>query len=348
MDKNNLYRGIWVAAGLAIGWLALRYLLPVLLPFGVGLLLALGAEPAASWATQRLKLPRWAAAGLGVSLTLLILAGFVGILCLLGARALSQLAGKLPDLQNTATQLEGALRSSVSGLPEGIQPLAGRAVEGLLDSGNQLVSQAGQRLPGVLSSVVGWVSQGALGVGTGLFSAFLFSARLPKLKALPQRYIPERFREKIVPALSRGRAALVGWLKAQGKLCGITSCILLAGFLLLQIPYAPLWAAAVAVVDAIPILGTGTILLPWALVCLLQHNHLRSIGLLCLYGVATLTRTVLEPRLVGRQLGLDPLVTLVSLYVGFRFWGILGMLLAPMLAAGIAAALSAKANSSDP
>ena len=348
MDKNNLYRGIWVAAGLAIGWLVLRYLLPVLLPFGAGLLLALGAEPAVSWSTQRLRLPRWAASGLGVSLTLLILTGFVGLLGLLGARALTQLAGKLPDLENTTTHLQGVLRSSVSGLPEGIQPLANRAVEGLLDSGNQLVSQAGQRLPGFLSSLIGKLSQGALGVGTGLFSAFLFSARLPKLKALPQAYFPESFRQKFLPALHRGRAALGGWLKAQGKLCGITFCILLAGFLLLKIPFAPLWAAAVAVVDAIPILGTGTVLLPWALVCLLQHNHLRSVGLLCLYGVAALTRTVLEPRLVGRQLGLDPLVTLLSLYVGFRFWGIFGMLLAPMLAAGIAAALSARAASSDP
>lgn len=347
MDKNSISRGVCIAGGLVIGWLLIKYLLPVLLPFGAGLLLALGAEPAAGWAIQRLKLPRWAAAGLGVSLTLLILAGFVSILGLMGARALSQLAEKLPDLQDTTTQLQGVLRSSVSGLPEGIQPLANRAVEGLLDSGNQLVSQAGQRLPEFLSSAVGWVSQGALGVGTGLLSAFLFSARLPALKSLPQKYIPEQFRKKIVPAFGRARAALGGWLKAQGKLCGITFCILLAGFFLLQIPYAPLWAAAVAVVDAIPILGTGTVLLPWALVCLLQHNHLRSIGLLCLYGAATLTRTVLEPRLVGRQLGLDPLVTLLTLYIGFRFWGILGMLLAPMLAAGIAAALSAKA-ASDP
>ncbi len=348
MDKNNIYRGVCIAGGLVIGWLLLKHLLPVLLPFGAGLLLALGAEPAVRWATGRLKLPRWAATGFGVSLTLLILAGLVSILGLLGAKAVTQLAGRLPDLQNTTTQLQGVLRSSVANLPEGIQPLADRAVEGLLDSGNQLVSQAGQRLPIFLSSLVSWLSEGALGVGMGLFSAFLFSARLPKLKTLPKKYLPEKFRQQILPALNRGRAALGGWLKAQGKLCGITFCILLAGFLLLQIPYAPLWAAAVAVVDAIPILGTGAVLLPWALVCLLQHNHLRSIGLLCLYGVAALTRTVLEPRLVGRQLGLDPLVTLLSLYVGFRFWGIFGMLLAPMLAAGIAAALSAKATSSDP
>ena len=346
MDKNNIYRGIWVAAGLGIGWLVLKYLLPVLLPFGAGLLLALGAEPAAGWANRKLRLPRWVSAGLGVSLTLLILIGLVGLLGLLGAKALSQLAGRLPDLGNAAAQLQQTLRSSAEHLPESIRPLADRAVDGLTVSGNQFLSQAGQKLPGFLSALVGWVSEGALGVGTGVFSAFLFSARLPKIKSLPKTYIPESLREKLLPALGRGKTAFLGWLKAQCKLCGITFCFLLAGFLLLKIPYAPLWAAAVAVVDAIPILGTGTVLLPWALVCLLQHNHLRSVGLLCLYGAAALTRTVLEPRLVGRQLGLDPLVTLLSLYVGFRFWGILGMLLAPMLAAGVAAALSVKSASS--
>lgn len=346
MDKTFLHRAVWVAAALGLMWLLLKYLLPVLLPFGIGLVLALGAEPAVRWGSTRLHLPRWASAGIGVSLTLLMVIGLISLLGIMGAQALKHLAGRLPDLESTSAQLEGLLRQSVRSVPDGIRPLADRAVEGLLDSGNQLVSQAGQRLPGLLSTLVGWLSEGALGVGTGILSAFLFSARLPMLKALPKKYLPETIREKVLPALGRSRTALWGWLKAQGKLCGITFCILLAGFLLLQIPYAPLWAVGVAVVDAVPILGTGTVLLPWALICLLQHNHLRSIGLLCLYGAAALTRTILEPRLVGQQLGLDPLVTLLFLYLGFRFWGIAGMLLAPMLVAAITAAFSGRKASS--
>ena len=104
-----------------------------------------------------------------------------------------------------------------------------------------------------------------------------------------------------------------------------------AGFLLLRIEYAPLWAMVVSLVDALPILGTGTILVPWALVCLVQHDTARAIGLLGIYAATSLTRSTLEPRFVGRQLGLDPLVTLISLYVGFRLWGIAGMMLAPLL-----------------
>ena len=83
-------------------------------------------------------------------------------------------------------------------------------------------------------------------------------------------------------------------------------------------------------VDALPVFGTGTILIPWALVCFLQNALSRGIGLVILYGVAALTRQALEPRLIGRQIGLNPLVTLMALYIGFRTVGIAGMILFPI------------------
>lgn len=103
------------------------------------------------------------------------------------------------------------------------------------------------------------------------------------------------------------------------------------GLILLRVPYSALWSLVIALVDAIPMLGTGTILVPWAGFCLLEHHTARALGLLGLYLAATLTRSTLEPRLVGRQLGLDPLLTLAALYAGFRLWGVGGMLLAPIL-----------------
>ena len=141
--------------------------------------------------------------------------------------------------------------------------------------------------------------------------------------------------EKIRPwldSLKSLKSVLLGWLKAQLKLSGVTFGILCVSFLLMRIPYGLLWAFLIALVDAFPILGTGAALVPWSLLAFAQGNTLRAFGLLGAYGTVTVTRTVLEPRLVGRQLGLDPLVTLVCLYAGFRLWGILGMVLAPMLA----------------
>ena len=108
--------------------------------------------------------------------------------------------------------------------------------------------------------------------------------------------------------------------------------VALTGLLLLKIPHAPLWAAVVALVDVFPVLGTGTVLLPWSLISFLQGDTGRAFFLLGIYGAAAVTRTVLEPRLVGKQLGLDPLVTLMALYMGYRLFGLPGMLLSPMIA----------------
>ena len=139
--------------------------------------------------------------------------------------------------------------------------------------------------------------------------------------------------------------ACLGWLLAQVKLAGMTLIILTAGFLLLRITYAPLWALAVALVDAFPVLGTGTVLIPWALVCFIQGDGGRAVGLLGLYAVASLTRSAMEPKLVGQHLGLDPLTTLLALYAGYRFWGLPGMLLSPLLAVTLLSLLPASADS---
>ena len=341
MYRRTAYRIALLIGGFLAVWLFFRFLLPLALPFGLGLLLALAAEPAVQLGT-RLRLPRWASAGVGVTMTLLLLIVLVGILGAAIVKELGVLAGRLPDLQETATEtahrVQTLLQSAADRAPEGVRPLMTGAVKRLFSSGTEIVEQATVGLPGAISAFLSRVPDGALGIGTGILSAFMLSARLPKLKTALSEKLPDGVKTKLLPPLKRAKTALWGWLKAQMKLSGITFCVVTAGFLLLRIPYAPVWAALVALVDAVPLLGTGIILLPWALICLLRRQHLMSVGLLLTYGAAFLTRTVLEPRLVGRHLGLDPLVTLMCLYLGYRFWGVLGMLLAPMLAAAVMAA----------
>ena len=126
--------------------------------------------------------------------------------------------------------------------------------------------------------------------------------------------------------------ALFGWLWAQLKLAGVALVVLFIGFWALQIPYAPVWAVVVALVDAFPVLGVGTVLIPWSIICLLQGQQVRGIGLLGIYALVWLTRSVLEPKLVGKELGLDPLMTLVAMYAGFKLFGLVGMILSPVLA----------------
>ena len=334
MYSDFLKKALAAAVIFAALWLGIKYALPVALPFLLGLGLALAAEPLVKKLSGAI--PRGVAAGFGVSATM---AGVAAIGALVGAIAVRQvknLTAVMPDLQNAMgqgmTTVQDFMINLSQNAPESLQPLLQRTAQEFFSDGTVLLQQLTRNIPGAVGTALGWFGDGVLSVGTGILSAFLISARLPKLKAEIKARLPKSWNEKYKPALLRVRRSLGGWLKAQLKLSAVTWGIVTVGFLLLRIPHAPAWAALVAVVDAIPILGTGTVLVPWAVVCLLQKESLRAIGLLCTYGVAAITRTALEPRLVGRQLGLDPLATLAALYVGYRFWGFGGLLLTPIIA----------------
>ena len=332
---SSLRKYLYPVLGLAALWLSVRYLLPVLLPFILGALLALAAEPAVGFCTKQLHLPRYLAAGLGVGLLLLLLLGVLSLLGALLVKELGALANTIPDVAQTAQQgialLQDWLIGLASRLPDTISSVLTGSVLELFSSGSALLGQVAARLPGMLASVLGWLPDGALGLGTGIIAGFMISARLPQLRQFLSAQLSKK--ASWLHALTRVRSTLGGWLKAQCKLSGLTFLILAAGFLILGIPYGLLWALPVALVDAVPLLGTGTVLLPWALICLLQGNSLRALGLGILYAAAMVTRTILEPRLVGKQIGLDPLVTLLAMYAGYRFFGFLGLLLAPMVTA---------------
>ena len=317
-------------------YLIIQYLFPLLLPFLLGGALAVAAEPMVRFFCERLRLPRALGAILGVAMAFALLGLTLLVVCGLVFRQLQTLAGILPNLEQT-------IRTGMNALSGWLLELAGRTpamvrepltenVQDFFSSGSALLEKATGYVLRLASGVLTQLPNGALAFGTGLISSFMISAKLPQIRGAIGTRLPG---EKIKPwldSLKSLKTALLGWLKAQIKLSGVTFGILSVGFLLLRIPYGIFWAFLVALVDAFPILGTGTALVPWSLIAFVQGNTLRAFGLLGAYAVVTLTRTVLEPRLVGRQLGLDPLVTLVCLYAGFRLWGIFGMILAPMLA----------------
>ena len=335
---------LMVLGGILALWLGVQYLLPFFLPFLLGGLVALAAEPLVRLGSRRLR--RSWAAGLGVTVTMALLLGLLSLLGAVAVKELGRLAGAMPDLEDTAQQGLSVLEDWLVGLaeqtPEGIRPLLTRTVLHSFDGGNALVEQAAARIPKALGTVLSWVPDGALGLGVGILSAFLISARLPRLRQGITACIPAPAREHVVPVVGQIKQAVMGWLRAQGKLMLLTWGVVSLGLLVLGIPYAILWAALIAAVDAVPMLGTGLVLLPWGVICLLQGQQLRALGLFLLFAAATLTRTVLEPRLVGKQLGLDPLTTLLALYAGYRLWGFLGLLAAPMVAAVAKSLLSSR------
>lgn len=324
-------------------WLGGKYILPLALPFLLGLLLALAAEPGVRLLHRRFHLNNSLASFLGVTATLVLLSGLGILLISLLVKELGRLAGILPDLEATArqglTSLEDWLLRLAMAAPDGIRPLLTRSVLGLFDGGSDLYDRAISQLPAIATGFLSHVPDSFLALGTGLLSAYLFSARMPKLRAWFRRFLPRDWRDRWLPAFKNLKTAVFGWLRAQCKLMALTFAIVCAGLLLLKVSFAPVWAVLIALVDAVPMLGTGLILVPWSLILFLEGNSLQAVGMLGLFAAATLTRSTLEPRLLGKQLGLDPLVTLAALYLGYRLFGIVGLLFSPILAVAIVQSL---------
>lgn len=334
---RSLFPNILTALGILLGlWLGVRYLLPLVLPFLLGAGLALTAEPMVGFFARRFRIPRGAAAGIGVSMAFCFLALLVFLLAAFVVKELGALAGVLPDLGGMAKSgislLSGWLQGLTEFAPAGIRDYLSQSIADFFSGGTALLDKAVGYVLDLASGMLSHVPDSALGLGTAIVSSFMISAKLPAIRRRVRRLLPRERLRPVLDAWRRIRTAILGWLKAQMKLAGVTFGILAVGLLILRIPYAPVWALGIAVLDAFPVLGTGTVLIPWSAVCLLQGDTAQGIGLLGVYAVVSLTRSALEPKLVGKHLGLDPLVTLFALYAGYKLWGFAGMIAAPMLA----------------
>lgn len=334
IGKISIFTG-----GLLVLWLGIRYALPVLLPFLVGAGLALAAEPLVGLLHRRLKLKRWLAAGIGVSLVVILLLGMLVVTIAALVRQAGQLSVVLPELMDGVSQgmesLEQWLLSMASAAPQSLQGVLTGAVSGFFSGSSTFMEGIAGKIFGFVKGLLGMLTSGFFGFATAVLAAFMISVRLPRIRNFLISRVPELWRRRYLPALKGMRHAITGWLSAQLKLTLVTLGLLLVGFWMLKIPHGIIWALVVAAVDVLPVLGCGTVLVPWSLICLLQGQQLRGLGLLGIYALVWLVRSVLEPKLLGKELGLDPLVTLLAIYAGYRFLGFLGMLLAPVLAMAV-------------
>ena len=316
-------------------WLGGKYLLPLCFPFLLGLALALAAEPMVRLLTRRLGFPRAAASGVAVSLVFLFLVLIIILLCALLLRELGMLAGILPDMEQTAADsfrtAEQWLLTLSSHTPESIRSALSMSISNMFSDGSALLSRAGNYAMNLAGTVLSHIPDSVLSLGTGVISGYMISAKLSAIRRWILRRVPREKLRTLLEGLKRVRSTVFSYLKAQVKLSGVTFCLLLGGFVILGISHAPLWALAIAMIDAFPVLGTGTVLLPWAVFSALQGSTARALGIGGIYTVVCVTRSVLEPKLLGKHLGLDPLLTLMGMYAGFRLFGLPGMILTPMI-----------------
>lgn len=323
---------VWTGAVFFLVWGLLRWLLPLAAPFLLGWLIASLAEPLTSFLAR--KLPRPLSAGISVSLVLTVLLGLVWLAGALGWREVTGLADRVPvyaaAMSGKIASFRDWLLALSERLPEGMGQVMARTVTGLFTESSILLDKAASGALSAAGSMAGRIPGGALLVGTALISAYMIAGQYPGIR----RMLTESpgMSRRVLPLLRQLGETVGLWLKAQLRLSGMTLVIVAGGLALLRVEHWLAWAVLTAIVDAVPILGTGTVLIPMALIALLWGEQVRAIGLGALYVTAMLTRSALEPRLVGRQLGMNPLLTLMALYAGYRIWGIWGMILSPVLA----------------
>ena len=325
-------------AALAAGglWLAWRVVLPCLLPFLAALGLAALLEPAVGFLTRRLRMGRRWAAGLCTGALAGGLLGGLGLLIWRAWYELNLLLDRLPALMAGLPDLAGQVESRVYrfliALPLPAQEPARQLLKGWLEQGAALPQRLYEWLTQALASAASALPAFLLFLTTTLLALYLFSAGGPQLLEALRSRTPAPWLERARRLRAGLKTALGGWLRAQLLLMLLTFGELTAGLLVLRVEPALLLAGLIALVDALPIFGSGAVLLPWSLGALLAGRIPLGLGLIVLYGVVTLVRGVLEPRLLGKRIGLPPLVSLVSMYVGFQIFGVLGMILMPVLA----------------
>ena len=188
-----------------------------------------------------------------------------------------------------------------------------------------IVSKVSQ-IPGILIATI-----------MSIVACCFMTADYDKIKAFVKAQFPESKRED----LSRGKELLKSSLGKMGKAYGLIMLItfseMTVGLYVLKLlgvfdsSFIILIAVGTAIVDIVPVLGTGTVVLPWALYSLIISNYKMAIGLIVIYAVITVIRQIIEPKLVAGQLGLSPVVTITAMYFGLKVFGVLGMIVTPLL-----------------
>jgi sporulation integral membrane protein YtvI len=339
------------AAGAFALWLSFRYLLGIVLPFLLAWLLSRLIKPLTERICHRGRVPRGVCAAGLVVLTVGLASGLVIGGVRRGLRELSSLMEEVAaDTEGLTAAVESVL-ARVESLSAHI-PLLRRfedapfyaelcaSVDRLVESGvARLTETVTARLPAAAMTVAGFVPAAFVFITVTLLACYYFTADDGRMGRAASAYLM-----RIAPAPLGDRLPSMGRrLRRMGRQY-LRACLLLGlltflqafiGLAVLGVPYAFLLALLIAAVDFLPLLGTGVILIPWGIISLLLGQVKLGIGLLILYGVTTLIRQVLEPKLIGDGLGLHPLVSLLAMYAGLRLFGVGGMILAPLVAAGI-------------
>lgn len=327
-----------------------KYILPILTPFLIGFCVAsLARLPLNKMNLKTRQQNRWAAIGACVVFYAVVL----GLLGLVGAKLVKETGAflaELPDVfQNELYPYFTMLAQQVRDI---LGPIDSGFAEMIVELGRSLIQSLGQLIKDFSALAVKWVANGAISIPNAIIqivitvvSSFYIAIDYRKVLDFFAALLPASKRGMVVQTLQYMRSAVVVYIKSYTIIFFMTFAELAIGLALLKIRYAVPVAMGIAVFDLMPVLGTGGILLPWIVVSAILGDFGRAIGIAVLYVAITAVRNTVEPRLVGDQIGLHPLATLVAMILGLKLIGLLGMFLFPVT---LVAVMNLKGKKAEP
>ncbi len=302
------------------------------MPFVVGALIALCASPIVHFLEKKMKIKRKA----GSAFTIVLAVGLVAFLLYgIGHFLLEQAEGfiaNLPQmwkalsddfaqagdkLQVVFNRMPKQVREEWAMLGENIQQYAGNLIGNLSSPTMERVGEFAKNVPGFLVSVV-----------MALLSSYFFVANKEEVQGYYRRFVPRSLKDKIEIVCKCLKKAFGGYIVAQLKIEVWIYVILFIGLKIAGVNYVSLVALGIAFLDLLPVFGTGTVLIPWAIIKLVGGHYATTVILIALWGIGQLVRQLIQPKIVGETLGMPAIPTLFLLYIGWEIGGVWGMILA--------------------
>ena len=307
-------------------------LLHFFMPFVVGWILALLANPLVRFLERRVKLVRRHGSMLIIIAALAIVIGLFYGAGLLVYREMGSFLADAPEIyQSVIAEIGDALqngRKLAEYFPQNLQPPLLAFSDNLDGLFGKLVSRAAEPTVQIAGHVAKSIPNLLVNMVIIILSSYLFLADRESIMRWLKEHLPA-FVFRYIEYMKRDAKGLIGgYCLAQFRIMCVVALILAAGFLVLGVRYGVLLAFLTAILDFLPIFGTGTVLFPWAVVKLFAGEYAYATGLILLYILTQVVRQIIQPKIVGESMGLPPLMTLFLLYLGFKLRGLTGMILA--------------------
>jgi sporulation integral membrane protein YtvI len=317
-----------------IAGLLLLFVFPKVLrffmPFVIGWIVSMIANPLVRFLEKKVKILRKHSSAIIIAV---VIAAIVAAISALLSSLFHEVQHLIEDLPNIVNQINAQLdylsekvRGISGALPEDVQTAINSIIISLGDLVNSFIKNLNLSA-GSAGAFAQGVAEGFLVVIVTILSAYFFTVDRDKLIAGLKKHLPDSVTDGWRLVMDNFRMAFGGYFKAQFKIMLVLTVIMFIGFEILKVDYSFFIALGVAFLDLLPVLGTGTVLWPWALFDVISGNYTRAVGLIIIYLICQVVKQVLQPKMVGDSIGLSPLSTLVFMYIGYRLYSVLGMII---------------------